>query len=176
MEMKSLTWLSIPVLALSFGSSLHASSLNGAEDGEFMLKAAAISRQEGADAQATAQATRRVEIKLTARSIANDHMRAGQQLADLAKQKGMNVPAGDIAAADDAATGKNGRNAVEPDSARIASLLKANEEAVAIFHQEAVRGMDPDVKRFAQTTLPELQRRLETLRLLQDAYPETSTS
>jgi putative membrane protein len=173
--MTSVTRLSISFFAVaaSFGGAIHASSLSGEEDGEFLLKAVAASRQEATDAQAAAQSTRRAEIKQTSRSIADDHVRASQELADLAKRKGMNVPGIDATAAGDAATSRSG---AESDSARIAGLLQAHEDAVALFHQEAVRGMDPDVKRFAQITLPILQRRLEVLRSLQDAYAEMSLS
>jgi putative membrane protein len=82
-------------------------------------------------------------------------------LTDLAKQKGVSLPAEPADAPNDKVS--------DPD--RIAGLLKAHEDAVALFHKEAVRGTDPDVKTFAQTVLPTLQRRLVVLRSLQEQYP-----
>ena len=168
--MKSALWLALAAGVWIFGFSagaVDASALRNEEDGEFLMKAVEVSRQEVADAQVTAASTGQPEIKQTALSIARDHVKVGQAAAELVKQKGLNEPANESGGGGYAAK-------ADSDPARIATLLKAHEEAVALFHQEAVRGMDPDVKRFARATLPTLQRRLKALRSLQHTYPEMS--
>jgi predicted outer membrane protein len=65
-------------------------------------------------------------------------------------------------------------NAITPDPARIANLMQAYEDAVALFYREAVRGTDPDLQQFAEATLPTLQARLLALRSLQYAYPKST--
>jgi putative membrane protein len=157
-----------------------ATSGRSEQDGEFLVKAVEVSRQEVWDARSATQTSGRAEIKKAAHSIAHAHVRAIQRLTGLARQKGMSMT-GEIAAPGaSAALGANaalGPNVGQDDIAsksdpdRIAEFLKAHEAAVALFHQEAVRGTDPDLRRFAQITLPSLQRRLVALRSLQDAYP-----
>jgi predicted outer membrane protein len=138
-----------------------ARAMAGDEDGQFVVRAVAISVQQTSDAHAVARGTRRSEILNAARSIARDHTRTGRQLTSLAAQKGLALPEVGAQAADS--------DASDPD--RIARLLKGGEEAVAVFHQEAVRGMDPDLQRFAQTSLMALQQKVTMLRSLQEAFP-----
>jgi putative membrane protein len=164
-----------------------ATSGRSEQDGEFLVKAVEVSRQEVWDARSATQSSGRAEIKKAAHSIAHAHVRAMQRLTGLARQKGMSMP-GEIAApgrsaapgasaalganaALGAKVGQDNNIASKTDPDRIAEFLKVHEAAVALFHQEAVRGMDPDLKRFAQITLPSLQRRLVALRSLQAAYP-----
>jgi putative membrane protein len=139
------------------------------EDGQFLAKAVEVSRQGVSDAQVASQSAQSADIQQAARSIAADQGRAVRQLTDLAKEKGMELRR-DVRGGDrDIAAAAQIRLESDPD--RIAGLLKAHENAVALFHQEAVRGMDPALKKFAQLSLPTLQRRLIVLRSLQDMYP-----
>jgi putative membrane protein len=151
------------------GNQTHAAPMRDEEDGQFLAMAVEVSRQGVSDAQAASESTQSADIQQAARSIADDQGRAIQQLTDLAKRKGMELPR-DVTGGDrDIAAAARIRSASDPD--RIAGLLKAHENAVALFHQEAVRGMDPALKKFAQVSLPTLQRRLVALRSLQDLYP-----
>jgi predicted outer membrane protein len=147
---------------------LHGAPAGGAseEDGQFIVRAVEISLQQTTDADAAARGTQRSEIGDAARSIAREHSRTERQLTSLAAQKGMALPELTAQPADPSAT--------DPD--RIAGLLKVGEEAVAVFHQEAVRGMDPDLQRFAQTSLTALQQKVIVLRSLQEAYPVEQTA
>lgn len=156
------TTLSLCGLTLFHGSGAVQAGPTSIEDGEFLVRAAMVAQQEVADARQAAQTTQHPEIQQAARSIAGDHLRAARKVADLAKGKGMTMTPQNVAS-----SGLDSQS----DPERIATLLKAHEEAVALFHQEAVRGMDHDVQLFAQTTLLTLQRRLATLRSLQDLYP-----
>lgn len=142
---------------------LHGAPAGGTgdEDGEFMVRAVAISLQQAIDADAAAQGTQRSEIMTAARSIARIDSRTQRQLTSLAAQKGMVLPELAVRPADPR----------DSDPERIARLLKGGEEAVAVFHQEAVRGVDPDLQRFAQTSLTALQQKVAALRSLQEAFP-----
>jgi putative membrane protein len=143
-----------------------STGVTGEDDGHFLRQAVQTSRQALTDAGAAVALTDKPEIRNAARTIWNDHVRASHELSDLAKQKGMRLPT-----EASIAPRTSPRTSESSDAAWIASLLEANEEAVAVFHQEAVRGSDTELRQFAQRTLPTLQRRLHTLRCLQDAYP-----
>lgn len=138
-----------------------ASTVAGDEDGRFVLRAVAISSQQTSDADAAVQSAQRSEIVTAARSMARDHARTERQLTSLAVRKGLALP--EIAAQ------PTDPGVSDPD--RIARLLQGGEEAVAVFHQEAVRGIDPDLQRFAQTNLTALQQKVTMLRSLQEAFP-----
>jgi predicted outer membrane protein len=159
--------LSVASILFCGAAMLHGSPAGGArtiagdEDGQFVVRAVAISVQQTSEADAVARDTRRNEIVNAARSIARDHTRTGRQLTSLAAQKGVALPELGAQPADS--------DASDPD--RIARLLKGGEAAVALFHQEAVRGMDPDLQRFAQTSLTALQQKVTVLRSLQEAFP-----
>lgn len=144
-------------------NALSSMSQTSDEDGAFLVKASELSQQGEADAQAASRSTQ-AEIHATAESVASDHARIRRKLSDLAQARGLQFPG---------LLHKGAGESFETatDSDRIAGLLKAHENAVALFHQEAVRGDDPDLKRFAENTVPTLQRRLLELRALQDRYP-----
>jgi putative membrane protein len=151
------------LLSAGVPGSPGSPGVTGEEDGHFLRMAVLSSRQALTDADAALQLTDKPEIRNAARTIWKDHVRASAKLSNLAKAKGMSW-------LDETPIGAP-RTAESSDAARIAGLLEANEEAVALFHQEAVRGSDTELRQFAQQTLPTLQRRLQTLRHLQDAYP-----
>jgi putative membrane protein len=164
-KLATLSSITLFGLVTLYGAATLATGLRGEEDGPFLMRAAEVSRQEANEARAAEHSTRNIEIRDTAHSIADDHERASRRLANLAKKKGTSLPTD--------ATGAAGAAKSQSDPERIAGLLKAHEDAVALFHKEAVRGTDPDLKSFAQTTLPTLQQRLMDLRTLQDSYPHS---
>jgi putative membrane protein len=53
------------------------------------------------------------------------------------------------------------------DRAYIAQMVKDHTEAVRLFEQQAERDADPEVKAFAQKTLPTLREHLEMARSIQ---------
>jgi putative membrane protein len=170
MKSKILTLLAFWGMAMAPAGNLsHAAPIRDEQDGQFLAKAVETSRQGVSDAMVASQATQRADIQKAARSIADDQGRAIRRLTDLAKDKGMELPRDVTGGGRDTAAAAQIQS--EPDPDRIAGLLKAHENAVALFHQEAVRGTDPELKKFAQLTLPTLQRRLVALRSLQDMYP-----
>ena len=136
------------------------------EDGEFLTKAVAVSGQQATDANAAARTSQRSVVQSMARSVAMVHYRTQHDLENLARLKGMNFRNEGAITAEPTEPAVAGS---DPD--RIATLLKRDEEAVALFHQEAVRGSDPDVQNYAESALPLLQQKLTALRSLQAVYP-----
>jgi putative membrane protein len=148
-------------LALGIGAcAVNAAPFADDEDGRFLSSAAAVSGQQVVAAEAVASNAREKTLQATARSIAVSQQQAGQRLSALARQKGLSVHHG----------------AVPSGAAHASALLTAQEEAVALFHRESVRGMDPDIKEFARNSLPALQQTLDALRAVQSAHPEAMIS
>jgi putative membrane protein len=55
------------------------------------------------------------------------------------------------------------------DSDYISSQIKAHQDAIALFQNESQNGQDPQLKAFAQKTLPKLEHHLHALQALQNA-------
>jgi putative membrane protein len=148
-------------VALGIGAAAgNATPVAADEDGRFLSTAAAVTGQQVVAAEAVASSARENALKTTARSIAASQQQTGQRLAALARQKGLPLHNG----------------AAPPSAAPASALLTGQEEAVALFHRESVRGMDPEIKEFARNSLPALQQTLDALRALQSTHPEAMTS
>jgi putative membrane protein len=132
------------------------------EDSEFIIKGIQAARTEVTEAYVATQRSRRAGLRDTARGILRDHERANTHLVALAKGKGLTLPEVHSAPTN---------VGYHSDARVIAALLMSNEEEVASFYRETVRGKDPEFQQFAEATLPTLQRHLSELRSLQSSVP-----
>ena len=95
-----------------------------------------------------------------------DHTQTNQELAPLATARGITPPTGPD-------PGRLGTlNILEPMTGRVFDIAYLQEQtedhvvAIALFQSEAQSSLDPELRAFAQTHLPVLQRHYETLRSL----------
>lgn len=113
------------------------------------------------------QKSRNADVKAFADQMVKDHTAVGEELATLAKSKGYTPPTepslmqkGELKAldvTDDSFDGLYAR--------RIG--VAAHEDTVKLFDKASKDAKDPDVKAFAQKTLPALQGHLEMAKALQ---------
>ncbi|VVD80595.1 hypothetical protein PCA20602_01096 [Pandoraea capi] len=132
-------------------------------DVEFVDKAQKAGKTEVQASQLAVQRSHHPSIKRFAQQMVNDHSKANEALRQLAAKKGVSVP--NDAAVDpdiEALKGKKGR---EFDVAYLALAgPDAHEKAVTLFQTEAEKGQDPDLRAFAQKTLPTLRHHLSEAR------------
>jgi putative membrane protein len=57
----------------------------------------------------------------------------------------------------------------DSDDEYITSQIKAHQDAIALFKDEAASGSDSDLRTFAQKTMPALQHHLTALQALQSS-------
>jgi putative membrane protein len=96
------------------------------------------------------------DVKQFAQKMVQDHGQADQQLASLAKSKGLAVPTTLDAQHEAMVKALSAKSGVAFDSSYAAHMAKGHTKAVALF-QAASKSSDPDVAAFAQKTLPTLQ-------------------
>lgn len=136
------------------------------EDARFVREAAQAGVAEVKMGDLVMQNSQDTQLKTFGQRLINDHTLANQELQQLAIQKGMELPtvmaASDIQMMDQLSH----LNGPEFDREVQQHAVKAHEKAIKLFQNEAVAGQDPDLKAFAQKTLPVLQQHLSMARQL----------
>jgi putative membrane protein len=90
-----------------------------------------------------------------------DHGAANQKLADLAKTKGIQLPATAGEAHLAAYKSLQSQKGARFDPAYIADQVKGHEEAVQLLKTEIASGQDPDAKKLAEELLPTVEGHLK---------------
>jgi len=128
----------------------------------FIIQASVAGIQEINAGKLASEKATDPQVKSFGNRMVTDHTRAENQLVDLAKRKGYQIPAN--------ATGPTApdpmlKNAVAKDFDRIYvhMMVPDHRSAVSLFQKYAVSGKDPDIKAFAQQTLPTLKAHLEAI-------------
>lgn len=158
------------------GTSASAPATRLARDDASFLKQAAQNGHAEVEGSklATTKATTE-PVKRFAQKMVDDHTRTNSELATLAASKGVDVPTEPsvaqkaklklLAAADGADFDR-----------RYADMLgvKAHEDTIKLFQKAASGAKDPEVKAFAEKTLPALKEHLEMARQLKAGAPKKS--
>ncbi len=132
-----------------------------AADANFVTAATQASLAEIAEAQIAQKQSHNTSILNFAQQMITDHTQANQELAQIAAKKGVTPPA----AASDAQTQE--ANGLSTETGRtfnhdyINDQVAGHKAALAVFQEEATSGTDPDLKSFAQNTLPAIQHHLD---------------
>lgn len=145
---------------------------NGSPDQSFMMKAAQGGMAEvelGNVAQSNAQSD---AVKQFGKRMVDDHSKANDELKTIAGQKNITLPTS-LDAKDQAAKDRlSGMHGADFDRAYMTDMVKDHKEDIAAFQKEARSGKDPDVKAWAEKTLPTLH---EHLRLAEKTESEVKS-
>lgn len=134
---------------------------SGSADSAFLREAAAGGMAEVELGQLAAQNAESSDVKQFGQRMADDHGKANEELKTLASQKKVDLPAAPDAkhkAVHDKLAKLKG---VQFDSAYMSAMVSDHQKDVAAFQREAKSGKDPDVKAWAEKTLPTLQEHLK---------------
>jgi putative membrane protein len=128
----------------------------------FIIQASIGNLQEIALGQLAAQRAVNPEVKAFAGKMVADHTQAEAQLKELIKARGFQIPG---AALDPPAEDPMLKNLPEKDFDRVYVHMMASGhgQTVQLFENYALTGADPDVKAFAQQTLPALKEHLASI-------------
>jgi putative membrane protein len=141
-----------------------------ATDSTFIDQAAMSGLDEVQDGQLGATQASRAAVREFAQRMVADHTKANQQLAQIASQKGVTPPTQSDqqqTAERDALRHMHGRTF---DSHFIQDQVRDHQQSIQLFQQEAEQGTDPDLKAFAQQTLPILQQHLQMAESLEGRH------
>lgn len=132
------------------------------DDLEFLKKAAIAGEFEVQSSRLAQKTGSTPEIKAFADSMVRDHGAAGDELKALAKSKGVALPKGlDKAHAEKLAKLKAEKPGKDFNEEYADLMEDSHDDAVKLFQDAADKARDPDIKAFAQKTLPTLKMHSE---------------
>lgn len=166
--------LACPALAQSVSGTPPTASSG---DIEFMKHAASDGVAEVKLGQLALDKSSSPQVKKLAQRIVDDHTKANDELRTLARGKKETLPSPPDDDATAAAAFKD-KDGVKFDQAWADMMVKNHQKAVELFTTEKRQAQDPDIRNFADKTLPVLNTHLEMARALQDslALPEARDS
>jgi putative membrane protein len=130
-------------------------------DTDFVTKAADAGMTEVATGKLAADKGHDSKTKMFGQQMVDDHGRANDELKAIATKDQIMLPA-DISAAHRTAKENLAKlDGVAFDSAYAKMAVADHEDAVALFKNEAATGTNPDLRSFAQKTLPTLEHHLD---------------
>jgi putative membrane protein len=130
-------------------------------DHKFMAKAAQGGMAEVELGQLAEQNAQSSEVKSFGKRMVDDHSKANDQLKQLASQKGVALPT-TLDAKDQAQKDRLSKLHGEAfDKAYMHDMVMDHKKDVAEFKHEATSAHDPDLKNFAQQTVPTLESHLQ---------------
>ena len=142
-------------------STTAAASTLSASDREFAMKAAEGGMAEVNLGQTAAQKATNPDVKNFGNRMVNDHGKAGDELKQLATNKGLALPT-DLNAEDKKIADElSSRSGKDFDKAYIKDMVEDHEKDVKEFEEAANTAQDPDVKFWAASTLPTLRDHLK---------------
>src|SRR5262245_21731396 len=134
---------------------------SGSEDIEFILDAAKGGMAEVELGKLAATRAQSDEVKKFAQRMVDDHSKANEQLKQIADSKSIKLPT-EIEAKDKALMQRLEKlNGAAFDRSYMNAMVNDHVKDVSEFKREANAGRDPQVKSFAESTLPTLQEHLQ---------------
>jgi putative membrane protein len=147
------------------GTGAQTASLNST-DRRFVMDAAMGGMTEVELGRLATERGASDALKQFGQRMVDDHSSANTELTQLASGKAIQLPTA-LDAKHQALVAKMSRlSGAAFDRAYAKQMVKDHDKTVALFQGEAARGMDADLKTFAQKTLPTLQEHLRMARAL----------
>jgi putative membrane protein len=158
---------------LGFAFALHAQSSSkqaavaNATDSMFMIQAKASGMAEIRMGQLALQETSNIKVKGLAQRIVEDHANANRKLGALAQDKQVTLPDSSSNDAQATVASMSSLDGGKFDRAWAAAMVSDHQKAITLFTNEIEKARDPQVRAFAQATLPTLKAHLEMAQRLQ---------
>jgi putative membrane protein len=126
-------------------------------DKEFVMRAAQGGMTEVELGKLAAEKAQAGDVKSFGERMVKDHSQANDELKGIAEKKGIDISP-TLNAHNQAQVDRLGKlSGAAFDKAYVKSQVRAHESTVELFKEEAQSGQDPDLKAFANKTLPTLQ-------------------
>jgi putative membrane protein len=153
-------------------SSMSSSSKGNVADADkkFMLEAARAGHAEVEAGKLASSKGSSDAVKKFGQQMADDHGKNNDELSQIAKSKGLTLPDTPDAPHRQVIKKLQGTSGSDFDTQYAKQAgVKDHEAAKKLFSNEAKNGRDPDVKAFAEKTLPTIDHHLEMARNLPGA-------
>lgn len=138
-------------------------------DRDFMKAAAESGHAEVQAARMAVAKSTNAEIKKYAQMLIDDHTKANAKLAQIAKSKNVSLPKEPSLMQKGKLQLLKRADGVDFDKRFAEDMgVDAHRKVIELFREEVANGRDPEVKAFAQETLPKLEQHLEMAQKLQN--------
>lgn len=140
------------------------------DDVAFINEASSAGLMEVRSAEAALSRKLTTEEQAFARQLIADHKKANDELAAIAKRKGVTPPS-ELTAKEQEKLAKAAKITDEDFNEEfLEHQIDCHDDAVDLFEEQAEDGKDGDLKAFAAKYLPILKGHLETAKRLEDKY------
>jgi putative membrane protein len=157
------------VLVMSAGSAVAGRPDVPTPDQRFVMNTNWVGIAEVELGKLASEKAMNADVKSFGQRMVTDHGKAGDELKTLAQSKGITLPT-DMDAKHKALRDRLIKMSGEAfDHAYIAAMVNGHREAVAAFRAEARSGKDPDIKAWAEKTLPTVSDHLKVAQSLNKA-------
>jgi len=159
-------------VALLAGCSASPNMSLGTADNSFIMQAASGGLSEVLLGQMAQEKAVNPAVKQLGAQMVQDHTPADKELVALAMKKGVTPPTSPDVAQTAVSQQLSTLSGVTFDQQYLASQQQDHQLQVKLYQDEAQNGTDPDIRAFATTNLPMLQRHLQEVQ----AVMPTSTA
>ncbi len=146
------------------------------KDATFVKKVASIGAEEVEAGKLAGDQAADGKVKEFASTMVDDHSKANDELKGIVETKGVNLPDGPQGAQKTELDSLKSKKGAAFDKAYAAAMVKGHQGAVQMFTTESKTAKDPEVKSFAEKTLPTLKHHLEMAQSLQKSLSGPTAS
>jgi putative membrane protein len=141
------------------GKGTASRAAMGQADSRFIEQAAKGGHNEVEFGRMGVEKATNPEVKAFAQRLVDDHTKANQELMELAKQKNVTLPT--TYPKDTALDHLSKLSGAAFDKEFVRMAIADHQKDIALFERQATSGTDPDVKAWANKTLPTLRAHLD---------------
>ena len=141
-------------------SPMASTAKLSATDKKFVTKAAQGGMAEVQAAQLAQQKTQSDSVKQYAQTMIDDHTPNNAKLMQLASSKGITPPSEPDASQQKMMSKLQGMTGKKFDTAYLKGQVTSHEAVLKAFQDESKNGTDPDLKAFADSTIPPIQKHI----------------
>jgi putative membrane protein len=144
-----------------------ASAVTGTTDSDFLKEAGLGGMAEVEMGKLASTKAANAEVKKFAQMMVTDHSKANEELKALASRKGVTIPAELDSSHKATLDGLRSQVGADFDTEYVEAMVDDHEKDVKAFEDKAKNATDPDIKAFAEKTLPVLKKHLEAIKAIQ---------
>ncbi len=130
-------------------------------DSKFVMEAAQTGMLEVQLGELAVQRGSSAGVKKYGQEMVEEHTQKNQELMQLAKQKGVEVPTEMSSQNKDLTDRLSQLSGTSFDAAYKQAMIDSHNQAIALFQAQSQQGQDPELKAWATQTLPNLQAHLQ---------------
>jgi putative membrane protein len=137
-------------------------------DAKFLVKVALINMEEVRLGELARNNSSNKDVKELGEMMVEDHKKAQDELVQLATKKSITLPTSMDANAEDDYNKLSNKSGTEFDKEYTKMMVSGHKDAIALFKSESTDASDADIRQWAGTMIPTLQKHLDHATLCEE--------